>query len=134
MSHDMTACNETLVEFERLIEEHRNNPWTGPLRTGVDLGTANIVLAVVDQENRLVGIVTVDDAIDVMREEATEDFEKLAGMTPTDKPYLRTGGLLCTVCRGSAGLQILIQQSLEFIHLGLITGSVDIRQVVGYCV
>ena len=52
-----------------------------------------LALPVVDQENRLVGIVTVDDAIDVMREEATEDFEKLAGMTPTDKPYLRTGVL-----------------------------------------
>lgn len=52
-----------------------------------------VALPVVDQENRLVGIVTVDDAIDVMREEATEDFEKLAGMTPTDKPYLRTGVL-----------------------------------------
>ena len=52
-----------------------------------------VALPVVDQENRLVGIVTIDDAIDVMREEATEDFEKLAGMTPTDKPYLRTGVL-----------------------------------------
>lgn len=52
-----------------------------------------VALPVVDQENRLVGIVTVDDAIDVMQEEATEDFEKLAGMTPSDKPYLRTGVL-----------------------------------------
>lgn len=52
-----------------------------------------VALPVVDQENRLVGIVTVDDAIDVMREEATEDFEKLAAMTPSDKPYLRTGVL-----------------------------------------
>lgn len=50
-----------------------------------------VALPVVDQENRLVGIVTVDDAIDVMQEEATEDFEKIAGMTPSDKPYLRTG-------------------------------------------
>ena len=50
-------------------------------------------MPVVDQENRLVGIVTVDDAIDVLQEETTEDFEKLAGMTPTAKPYLRTGVL-----------------------------------------
>ncbi len=50
-------------------------------------------MPVVDQENRLVGIVTIDDAIDVLQEETTEDFEKLAGMTPTDKPYLRTGVL-----------------------------------------
>ncbi len=46
-------------------------------------------LPVVDKENRLVGIVTVDDAIDVMEEEATEDIEKMAAITPTDKPYLR---------------------------------------------
>ena len=52
-----------------------------------------MALPVVDQENRLVGIVTVDDAIDVMQEEATEDFEKMAGITPSDKPYLRTGVL-----------------------------------------
>ena len=63
MSHDMTACNETLLEFERLIEEHRNNPWTGPLRTGVDLGTANIVLAVVDQENRPVAGITYPSTV-----------------------------------------------------------------------
>ena len=47
-------------------------------------------MPVVDGENRLVGIVTVDDAIDVMEEEATEDIEKMAAMTPSDKPYLKT--------------------------------------------
>ena len=46
-------------------------------------------LPVVDKENRLVGIVTVDDAIDVMEEEATEDIEKMAAITPSDKPYLK---------------------------------------------
>ncbi len=46
-------------------------------------------LPVVDKEPRLVGIVTVDDAIDVMEEEATEDIEKMAAITPTDKPYLK---------------------------------------------
>ena len=49
-----------------------------------------LALPVVDNENRLVGIVTVDDAIDVMEEEATEDIEKMAAMTPSDKPYLQT--------------------------------------------
>ena len=49
-----------------------------------------LALPVVDTENRLVGIVTVDDVIDVMEEETTEDFEKMAGMTPSDKPYSRT--------------------------------------------
>ncbi|MBQ9393498.1 MAG: magnesium transporter [Oscillospiraceae bacterium] len=47
-------------------------------------------MPVVDQENRLIGIVTVDDAMDVMEEEATEDIEKMAAITPTDKPYLKT--------------------------------------------
>ena len=49
-----------------------------------------IALPVVDTESRLVGIVTIDDAIDVLQDEATEDFEKMAGITPTDKSYLRT--------------------------------------------
>jgi magnesium transporter len=48
-------------------------------------------LAVVDQENRLVGIVTVDDAVDVMEDEATEDIEKMAAIIPTERPYFKTG-------------------------------------------
>ena len=79
-------------------------------RTGVDKETINIcyvtspgrhllglvsirtlLLSDEDEESRLVGIVTIDDAIDVMEEEATEDFELMAAITPTDKPYLRTG-------------------------------------------
>ena len=50
-----------------------------------------VVLPVVDAENRLVGIITVDDAIDVLQEEITEDMELMAGITPTDKPYLKMG-------------------------------------------
>ena len=50
-----------------------------------------MAMPVVDKEGRLVGIVTVDDIIDVMEQEATEDFEIMAGMTPSDKPYSRTG-------------------------------------------
>ena len=46
---------------------------------------------VVDGEGRLVGIITVDDAVDVMEEEATEDFEKMAAMMPSERPYLKTG-------------------------------------------
>jgi len=49
-----------------------------------------LALPVVDAEERLVGIVTVDDAIDVIQEEATEDIEKMAAMTPSDKPYMKT--------------------------------------------
>lgn len=50
-------------------------------------------LPVVDAEGRLVGIVTIDDAMDAMLEEATEDFEKMSAMTPSERPYLRTGVL-----------------------------------------
>jgi len=47
------------------------------------------VLPVVDKEQRLIGIVTVDDAIDVIQEEATEDMAKMAAMSHSDKPYMR---------------------------------------------
>ncbi len=50
-----------------------------------------LTLAVVDQENRMVGIITVDDAVDVIEAEATEDIEKMAAILPTDKPYMKTG-------------------------------------------
>ncbi len=50
-----------------------------------------LAIPVVDKERRLVGIVTVDDAIDVLEEENTEDIEKMAAITPSDKPYLKTG-------------------------------------------
>ena len=49
-----------------------------------------MALPVVDKETRLVGIVTFDDAIDVIEEETTEDIEMMAAITPTDKPYLKT--------------------------------------------
>ncbi len=49
-----------------------------------------IALPVVDTENRLVGIITFDDAMDVMEDESTEDIELMAGMTPSDKSYLRS--------------------------------------------
>ena len=49
------------------------------------------VMPVVDSEDRLVGIITIDDVVDVLEEEATEDIEKMAGITPTTKSYLKTG-------------------------------------------
>ncbi len=52
-----------------------------------------LCLPVVDHEDRLVGIVTVDDVVEVMEQEATEDFEKMAAMLPSEKPYLKTGVL-----------------------------------------
>lgn len=49
-----------------------------------------LALPVVDKEMRLVGIVTVDDIVDVMEQEATEDFQKMAAMAPSEKSYLKT--------------------------------------------
>lgn len=49
-----------------------------------------IAMPVVDNENRLVGIITVDDIVDIMEEETTEDMEKMAAIVPSDKPYMRT--------------------------------------------
>ena len=49
-----------------------------------------LTIPVLDKENCIVGIVTVDDAIDVIQEEAEEDFQKMAAIAPTDKPYLKT--------------------------------------------
>jgi magnesium transporter len=53
-----------------------------------------ITLPVVDKENRLVGIITVDDIMDVIDQETTEDFQKMAAMEPTDEEYLHSGVFL----------------------------------------
>ena len=58
-----------------------------------------MALPIVDKENRLVGIVTVDDAIDVIQEEVTEDIEKMAAITPTDKSYFKTSVLSIFLAR-----------------------------------
>ncbi len=50
-----------------------------------------LALPVVDTENKLVGIITIDDAVDVLQEETTEDFEKMAAVLPSDNTYFRTG-------------------------------------------
>ena len=50
-----------------------------------------LAMPIVDSEGRLVGIVTIDDAMDVLQEEDTEDMEIMAGMSPSDKPYLKMG-------------------------------------------
>jgi len=50
-----------------------------------------LALPVVDKENKLVGIITIDDAVDVLQEEVTEDFEKMAAISPSDASYFKTG-------------------------------------------
>ncbi len=75
-----------------------------------------ISLPVVDGENRLVGIVTVDDALDIMQEETTEDFEKMAGMAPSEKPYLKTSVLSLAKNRFLWLLVLMVS--------GMITGAI----------
>ncbi len=84
MACDMTQCNEMLLEFESLIENGGKKDWKGNLRTGVDLGTANIVLAVVDEENKPVAGATfpstvVRDGIVVDYVGAVQAVTKLKG-------------------------------------------------------
>ncbi|MBQ8588171.1 MAG: magnesium transporter, partial [Clostridia bacterium] len=50
-----------------------------------------LALPVVDEEQRMVGIVTFDDAIDVLQDEAAEDMEMMAAIVPNDRPYMKTG-------------------------------------------
>ena len=71
-----------------------------------------LAIPVVDAEERLVGIVTVDDAIDVLQEEATEDIEKMAGIMPSEKPYLKTGVL--DTCRQRIPWLLLLMISSTF--------------------
>ena len=52
-----------------------------------------MALPVVDKEQRIVGIVTIDDALDVLTEESEEDFSKMAGVVPTETPYIKTSVL-----------------------------------------
>ncbi len=77
-----------------LMDTHEFFAHTHDAREDVALNFSRyglLAMPVVDSENRLVGIVTVDDAMDVLEEEATEDIEKMAAITPTDKPYLKLG-------------------------------------------
>lgn len=83
-------------------------------------------LPVVDQEERLVGIVTVDDVMDVMEEEATEDFEKMAAMTPSEKPYLKTNVFVLAKNR--------IMWLLVLMISGMITGSILGRYEAAFAV
>ena len=74
---------ETNVKF---VSTHADQEEVARLLSKYDF----LAMPVVDAEERLVGIVTVDDAIDVIQEEATEDIEKMAAIAPSDKPYIKT--------------------------------------------
>ncbi len=83
--------NELISEImtENVLYAYTEEDKEKVARTISDYGF--LALPVVDREMRLVGIVTVDDAMDVLQEENTEDIAKMAAMAPTDKPYLKTG-------------------------------------------
>ncbi len=79
---------------ESVMESNVISASTVPDREEVALTLSRygfLALPIVDGENRLVGIVTVDDAIDVLQEETTEDLEKMSAITPSERPYTRTG-------------------------------------------
>ncbi len=80
-----------------------------------------LALPVVDTEQRLVGIITVDDAIDVLQEETEEDFEKMAAITPIEKPYLKTKTLKIWQARTPWLLLLMISATFT----GLIISSFE---------
>ncbi|MBR5134803.1 MAG: magnesium transporter, partial [Clostridia bacterium] len=83
---DSDALIEEIMEDNIIsVSTHEDQESTAQLFDKYDF----LALPVVDTENRLVGIITVDDAIDVIQEEVTEDIEKMAAIMPSDKPYLK---------------------------------------------
>ncbi len=87
MLSDKKATVENVMN-ENVIYAHTEDDKEDVSRMISDYGF--LALPIVDRETRLVGIVTVDDAMSVLQEENTEDIAKMAAVTPTDKPYLKT--------------------------------------------
>lgn len=75
--HENVISLSTLMDQEEVARQFQKYDFTA--------------MPVVDNENRLVGIITVDDVVDIMEAEATEDMEKMAAIVPSDKPYMKTG-------------------------------------------
>ena len=75
--HENVISINTLMDQEEVARQFKKYDFTS--------------MPVVDNENRLVGIITVDDIVDIMEEETTEDMEKMAAIVPSDKPYMKTG-------------------------------------------
>ena len=73
--HENVIYINTLMDQEEVARQFQKYDFTA--------------MPVVDNENRLVGIITVDDIVDIMQEEATEDMEKMAAIVPLDKPYMK---------------------------------------------
>lgn len=75
--HENVISLTTLMDQEEVVRQFKKYDFTS--------------MPVVDNENRLVGIITVDDVVDIMEQEAQEDIEKMAAIVPTDKPYMKMG-------------------------------------------
>lgn len=75
--HENVIYINTLMDQEEVARQFQKYDFTA--------------MPVVDNEKRLVGIITVDDIVDILQEEATEDMEKMAAIVPSDKPYMKTG-------------------------------------------
>ena len=86
LSDDEMIISEIMETNVIFVNTHEDKEVVAKEMSKYDL----LAIPVVDKEQRLVGIVTVDDAIDVIEEEATEDIEKMAAIIPSDKPYLAT--------------------------------------------
>ncbi|HBA67955.1 MAG TPA: magnesium transporter [Lachnospiraceae bacterium] len=75
--HENVVYLNTLMDQEEVARQFQKYDFTS--------------MPVADNEGRLVGIITVDDVVDILQEEATEDIEKMAAIVPSDKPYMKTG-------------------------------------------
>ena len=82
-----TLIDDVMEESEHMLTTMMDQEEVANIFQDYDYNT----LPVVDSENRLVGIITIDDVIDIMEAETTEDIEKMAAIVPTDKPYMKTG-------------------------------------------
>ena len=83
---------ETLIDDIMQECEHKVNTLTDQEEVAMLFKDYNYAtLPVVDMEDRLVGVITIDDIVDIMEQETTEDIEKMAAITPSDKPYMKTG-------------------------------------------
>ena len=93
---DLLLADDDEMKIEELMQENVSdfifvNTRTDQEEVALMFNKYNfLAIPVVDGEGRMVGIVTFDDAMDVMEEEATEDMELMSGMTPSEKPYLRS--------------------------------------------
>ena len=90
---DLLLCEDDEATIESIMQEHviSVNTLDDQEQVAQMFSKYNfLALPVVDTENRLVGIITFDDAMDVMEDETTEDMEKMAAMLPSDHPYMRS--------------------------------------------